>query len=543
MRLQTLNPKGLAPSIDATVLADNMAQIAINCVPVPGRMRPLKAPTFVEAPSKAGAVSIFLNQGTWLNWITPVSVCRSPVVNDQHGRIYFAGGDEFAPQYATAAMANAGIDWPGSSWDLGVPTPTVEPTLVVTGTITDDDPTKVETRYYLFTYVSAYGEEGPNGPVSLSVDVAPGQSVTVSNIPAVPSGNYNITHLRLYRTSTGSEDTDYQLVYPSAYSSGLIPLTASSIDDDCATASLGSVLATATYDMPPDDLHSMIELPNGSFAGLSGNTLCLSEPYQPHAWPVGYRVAITHTPLAHGAYGNYVLIATDGPAYLVSVPTPEAMSNPEKAEEGYACVAARGMVDMGYSLIYPAVDGLRMAGMTEMKLLTKDLIDPEDWKTMEPETIHAYNWNGRYVAFWDNTVTGTEGFIFDPATGDLTYHQVAATGGFTNQATGDLYVITTTGIELWDAGSALAQQWKGKKFFLPDVTGFTCGRVLAESYPLTFSFWSGGNLKKERTVSSSDPFKLPGGFKSKDCEYQVAGSVPWSLIAIATSEKELVSER
>jgi len=544
MRLQTVNPRGLAPSVDPMVLAENMAQVAINGIVEPGRMRPLKLPVVQEQPSKTGTVRSIFKHGTkWLNWITPVSVVKSPVAKDQWGRLYFAGGEGFGLQFATAEMANSGSDWPGATWDGGTPPPEQPVHLAVAGEITDDDPTKVEKRWYVPTYVSAYGEEGANGPPAGPVNVAPGQHVVITQLPAVPAGGrYNITHMRVYRTASGSEDTDYQMVRPTSHPEGLFALTLNEIIDDCASGDLGSVIATAEYDMPPDDLHSMIVLPCGAALGLSGNTVCVSVPYQLHAWPVRYRVALEHRAIAAGAYGNYVLVVTEGPSYLLAIPSPESMSPPEKAEEGYACVSGRGMVDMGYSLIYPAVDGLRMAGMTEMKLLTKGIIDHETWQSMGANTIHAYQWDGKYVAFWDENYTGTKGFVFDPATGDMTYHQVEASAGWTDPATGDLYLVTPDGIVLWDAGENMEQQWKGKLFFLADRTGFVCARVVAESYPLEFRFWSNGVLKRTREILSANPFKLPGGFLSQTVEYQVAGDAAWSVIMLATSEKEIVRE-
>lgn len=542
MRARTLNPKGMAPSIGPTVLADNAAQLALNGVLEPGRFRPLRAPSVAAQPSKAGDIlSLFKMNDTWLNWISLVSVCRSPIAQDDWRRLYFAGGDEFAPQYTTEALAMSGTDWPGVSYLLGIPAPTVTPGVAATGTITDDDPTLVETRYYVETYVSAYGEEGVNGPISAAVEVAPGQDVQLSGLSSVPAGNYNITHRRIYRTNTGSSATDFQLVRPSAYSSGLIPLTVTSVLDDCANGSLGGLLETEDNDLPPDDLHSMIALPCGSFAGLSGNQICFSEPYEPHAWPVGYRMSFDFDAVSVGAYGNYLLVTTTGAPYVIVGTHPSSMSVPERAEEGYACVSERGMVDMGYSLIYPSTDGLRYAGLDGVRLLTKDMITDKDWKALKPETIHAYLWEGKYVAFWDNTnAAETEGFIFDPATGDLTYHNVAATSGFADPVSGNLYVVTDDGICLWDDGDNMTAEWKGKKFELQDSFPLTHGRVLADGYPLTFLFWSNGRLKRTRVVSSSEPFTLPGGFETEKLEYQVSGTYSWTLIAVATSLKEIL---
>ena len=541
MRVRTTDPKGMAPSVGATILSESAAQLALDGVVEPGRFRPLREPVQVAQPSKAGTVlGLFKLGNTWLNWLYRVSVCRSPLANDQWKRLYFAGGDAFAPQYTTEVLALSGNDWPGVTYRLGVPAPVLIPGAVVIGDPTDDDPTLADTRYYVETYVSAYGEEGPPGPVSVEVVVAPGQTVQLSGLSSVPAGNYNITHRRIYRTNVGSSGAEFQLVLPSTYPDGLIPLAVAEVVDDCSSGALGGVMASADYDLPPEDLHSMIVLPCGALAGLSGNQICFTPPYQPHAWPVKYRMSFDFDGVALGAYGNYILVATTGAPYVVVGTNPESMSSPEKAEDGYGCVSARGMVDMGYSLVYPAVDGLRYAGLSGVRNLTADMITEKDWQALKPETIHAYLWDGKYVGFWDNTNTaGTHGFIFDPATGNLTYHNISATAGFNDPLTGDLYVLTAAGICLWDDGVARPATWKGKKFELQDSYPLTVARVFADGYPLTFSIWSNGRLKRQRTVVTSEPFKLPPG-ETKQLEYQVSGPYTWQMVAVATSERELL---
>lgn len=544
MRLRVTDPKGLAPSVDPLVLADNAAQVALDGVFEAGKFRPLREPVFQEEPSKTGDIqTIYKMNSTWLNWIHPVSVCRSPIANDEWRRLYFAGGDQFKPQMTTEDLAMSGDDWPGVSYDLGVPAPTTTPGVTVTGTVTDDDPTLEETLYYVECYVSAYGEEGPPGPVSSEVTVAPGQEVQLSGLANVPGGgSYNIAHRRIYRVNTGSSGADWQLVLPSAYAGGLIPLSVSSVLDDCSSASLGSVMVSADYDLPPEDLHSMIQLPCGAFAGLSGNQICFSEPYQPHAWPVKYRMSFDFDGVSIGGYGNYILVTTEGSPYVIVGTHPESMSTPERAEEGYACVSARGMVDMGYSLIYPAVDGLRYAGISGVKNLTDGKISEEDWRALKPDTIHAYLWQGKYVAFWDNSNSaGTEGFIFDPSTGDLAYHGVAATAGFRDPLTGLLSVVTDAGICLWDAGPQLSAVWKGKLFKLGDSIPLSCAQVLADGYPVTVRYWGDGRLKRTREVNSSKPFSLVQGFEPEELEFEVSGVYGWTMIALAPSERELIN--
>lgn len=532
MLIRVTSPRGLAPSVNPAVLADAMAQSAVNCVLGMGVISPLRATTVVAAATKAGEIkSIFPFAGKWLNWIDETAVCRNTIANDDWNRVYFADGVQ--PKYTVPDIATAGNDYPAVSYDLGIPAPTLAPNVAAAGDITDDDQTLVISRSYVVTYVSAYGEEGPPSPPSLLVDVAPGQTVDVTGLGVAPSGAFNIILKRIYRTNTGTSGTEFQLV-------ATIDVAAVDYSDAIESVSLGAVIPSVTWEPPPADLHHMITLPCGALAGLSGNELCFSEPYMPHAWPPEYRLSFDFKGTALGAFGNNIMVATEGVPYLVAGSHPEMMS-PERLEMGHACVAGRGMVDMGYAVIYPTVDGLMLAGMGDVRLLTKGLIDQRDWAALKPETIHAYLWDDKYVAFWTND-TGSGGFIFDPASGDLTYHVVEATAGYHDPLTGELYLCGPTGnIVSWNSGGLLLALWKSKRFMLPYPTNLSCGQVVADSYPLTAKFFADDALVHTQAVAGSDPFRLPGGFRALSYEIAVETTAEVTLMALASSMQELTS--
>ncbi len=394
------------------------------------------------------------------------------------------------------------------------------------------DQTLLEDRAYVYTFVSAYGEEGPPSPPSPLVTWSPGQTVAVSGMATAPAGNHNITQKRIYRTNTGSSGTDYQLV-------ATIAVALTTYTDAVASAALGSVLASTTWDAPPEDLHSLIALPCGALAGLAGNELCFSEPYLPHAWPPEYRLSFDLDGVALGAFGSNILVATDGVPYVVAGSHPENMT-PERLEEGYACVSKRGLVDMGYAVVYPAANGLMLVGLGQIRLLTEGLIDATDWQALAPETIHACMWDKKYVAFWSNG-TGTAGFVFDPATGDLVYHSIPATGGYHDPLTGKLYLVSAGQIATWNTGASLTAGWKSKRFKLSYPACCSCAQVAADAYPVTVKVYADGVLKHTQSVADARPFRLPTGFRADDYEIEVSGAVEVTMLAMATSMQELGS--
>jgi len=155
---------------------------------------------------------------------------------------------------------------------------------------------KTQTQYstsYIYTFVSAYGEEGPPSAASLVFDKVDGQTVTVSNMSTTAGSgagrtNTNITHKRIYRSNTGSNTTAFQFVAEITVAT----VTYSDVTDN---SSLAEIIPSTywigppnevTADYPTGSMAGLTAMPNGIFAGFTGKRLCFSEPYLPHAWPV-----------------------------------------------------------------------------------------------------------------------------------------------------------------------------------------------------------------------------------------------------------------
>ncbi|MGL4680870.1 MAG: hypothetical protein ACRCWC_16010, partial [Plesiomonas shigelloides] len=397
-----------------------------------------------------------------------------------------------------------------------------------TGTPTDSDPTLAESRTYVYTYVSAYGEEGPPSEPSALVAVLPGQTVDLAGMSAAPVGNYNVTHKRIYRTNTGSSTTEYQYV-------ATVLVGVASYNDSVAAASLGSVLASTTWDAPPSDLAGLITLPNGCLAGFSGNLLCFSEPYLPHAWPVSYQVPLDETIKAIGSYGNNILITTTGAPYLAQASAPGS-TVAEKLEMGYACVSKRGFVDIGYTCVYPAINGMMAAGMNGINLVTKGIFTQADWQAISPSTIHAYLHDSQVIGFFGNAGGG---FIYDPQTGDYTLHDVNASAGYHNPATGTLHIVSDGQIKQWEGGTAKTATWKSKAFTMPLPHNMACAQVFASAYPVTCKLYADGQLKHTQTVANVNPFRLPSGFLANRYEIEVSGANTVTAVHVASTMAEL----
>ncbi|MCY1165185.1 hypothetical protein D9M73_50850 [compost metagenome] len=181
--------RGAVPRISARLLNDNQAQRALNCKITSGRIDPLKGLGLVHTSDLAGTIATMyryrhLEAYNWLVWPRVVDVTRSPVAQDSLGRFYYTGDGE--PRMSTYADAiSGGGPYPAAGYVLGVtPPPAVMAIAVVGGALAD------ETRAYVYTFVTAYGEESGPSPALVKT--------------GKPDGSWNITGMSVALPNSGT---------------------------------------------------------------------------------------------------------------------------------------------------------------------------------------------------------------------------------------------------------------------------------------------------------------------------------------------------
>ena len=355
--LKLISFGGIAPQISPRLIGENIAQTAEDVLLDSGRLVPLRNNTDSYTLSTTGQNSIFKYEtgGTdyWLEWADEgVDVVLGPIAGDNTDRVYWTGEAASFARMANATLVTSGSgSYPRASYRLGIPIPEATATTSVSGT-DDGTQTKYSTSY-VYTFVSAYGEEGPPSAASTVFDKVDGQTVTISNMStSAGSGagrsNTNITHKRLYRSNTGSNTTAFQFVKE-------ITLATASTTDALNNSALGEVIPSTYWIGPPNEvsgdypdgpMKGLTAMPNGIFAGFTGKRLCFSEPYLPHAWPVAYRTTIEETIVGIEMAGQGLIVATEGTPYLIAGTDPQSMSV-VRIEASQACLSKTSMVDMG----------------------------------------------------------------------------------------------------------------------------------------------------------------------------------------------------
>ena len=527
---------GLKPLVDPVLLDVTDATVAKNTRLISGAIEPLLGTTALKALTKTGVHTIW-RYGTstveteyWLEFTEHCDVLRSPILDNQYGMVYWCG--EEYPKYAPNSLVISGTSYPGGSYKLGIPKPAA--TIGMSGTA-PSIAAQSETRTYVYTYVSAYGEEGQPSTACTPVVLDPTQPVNLDSMSVAPVGAYNITTKRIYRSSTVNSQAQFQFVAE-------IPVSQTTYTDTIAQSSLGEVLPSTLWSPPPAGMINMRNLGNGAMIGSVANTAYLSEPNLPHAWPNQYPTDWTIVGI--GVYGQTAILLTDSHPYALTGVDPAAMSISQLNLE-QACLSRESVVDASDSVMYASPDGLVGIDANGMTILTKQLFTRKQWQAYNPSSMIAAIYDNKYIAAY-TTTAGVNGLLVLDFSGqgavcvecdiNLTYPITAI---YADTRTDTLYFAQNGNIVRYDRGSALTYTWCSKTFRTPYPLNMTVGQVLAEAYPVTMKVYADGVLKATKSVANKEIFRLPGGFRALDWQIELSGTAKITQACIATSGEEI----
>jgi len=541
-KLQTFS--GQAPKVYARLLPDDMAQVATNCRLDSGRLEPWKensssSITFATGSISAATKSIYKHSSSvWIASNSEIDVARSPIAEDPHERIYITGGSSGFPQMTTAQIVGN-----STYYRLGIPKPADLTSVTLSPAASGNVNTEVpQSRSYIFTYISYYGEEGVNCDAEAAqvVDVHTDQTV-VLDFPPNPSGSYNLLKKRVYRTDANGT---YRFV-------GDVGIATDTFSDAVLDVNLGEEIPTITFDAPADDVSAdhpegpmlgLVSMPNGIFAGFAGQTVFFSEAFQPHAYPDEYKLTVKSDIVALAPLNTGLLVLTKEKPAIIQGLEPSSMSMME-VDSSLSCVAKRSVVDMGEFVMYSSPDGLVMATEGGLSLVTEQTFTRDQWQEYTPSSIVAFQWEGHYVAFYNNG-TESKGFIFDPRGGKNSFVKLDfyATAGFNDLESDSLYLVVGGSLVVFAEGSSNENfTWRGKKFYNPRPINPAVAKVECDSYSPnpTFKLYADGELKHTQTVTNSNTFRLPSGYKANEFEIELSGSVPINEVCVYESSEEI----
>lgn len=469
-------------------------------------------------------------------WFSSPNVChymRGFNATDTSERTYFTGEDK--PRVTDSVIgAISSPPYPTAWRYLGVPAPTAAITLTqdAAGTGTD------ERRFYVQTFVTDRGEESAPSPTN-SIVCKPGATINFNTLEAAPS-NHGITKRRFYRTQASETgEADFFLILEVS-SDTLTGVTDANLALGAAT------LATTGFLPPPADLKHLTPLWNGMAAGISGRSVRVCEPYKPYAWSIANELLTADsTPVALATFSSQLLILTNGKPRLATGGIPSAL-NDEALEFDASCVSARSPVSFGHGVVWASADGLAYYGQGGGRILTRDLLRPEQWRALFPETIIGAQYEGIYIGFYFDG-TAWKGFCIDPMNPSGIYFLSAGYQAVHyDRLRNSLYVYSGTTIKKWNADPAALMQAKftSKRFMSPKPVSMARLRVTAETYstapaPIALTIFADGAPIGLFAAYSDEPITLPSGIMAREWVIDVMTYDRVVAVEMATSIAEL----
>ena len=431
-----------------------------------------------------------------------------------------------------------------------------------------------DTRSYVVTWVSAYGEEGPpSDPVTATGKADDQWDIGMPTVSANDKGiDRNLRYFRIYRTvvSGSGVATYYKVADQDIWDTSDYADT--DADDVVASnATLESTLWTA----PPSDLKSIVQMANGIVAGFRENEVWFSEPYRPHAWPSVYALTTDYPVVGIGAANQALVVCTSGTPMTVSGVNPANLSV-SRYTAVEPCISRGSILSTTEGVYYASSNGLILARHGSVENITRGMLTRDKWQELiNRSAIRSARFGLSYYAFgtgvsgsfeptaFETTAFAQEdfsnaflGMLIDPTDQRVSFTRLASddavSGVQTDPWTGEVFVIRDGGVYWVDLGDETVADedfvWKSKVFQTTEITNFAAMKIYWQPQPVTpgsngtVKLYADGDLVFTKTIpASGELIRLPSGYKGALWQIVLESSLRITQVQMATSVKELAA--
>lgn len=415
------------------------------------------------------------------------------------------------------------------------------------GSMIHVDPDRViDTRFYVVTYVTDWGEESQPSDVSDMIEVDQNDQVTVT-IATAPPGR-NVVKWRLYRSNVGTQNAAFQFV------DEFLIINTTSYTDALKGEQLGEVCPTFSWAEPPvrldqgsaatikppkgadPFLRGLVGMPNGILAGFIDNFVAFCDPYHPYAWPVEYQITTEHPIVGLGVFGQTLFVGTMGHPYLISGADSASMSA-QKLPHFQACVSRRSIVGVGDGVVYASPDGLCFASSRGVELLTQGLFSREDWQAMRPSMITAAEHEGVYY-FW----TDVNCWALDFTAKKLGHVMDAAvTAVYRDTLSDHLFAVVGADVVKLFASARRTGRWRSGTMVMQSQVALAWVQADGDQsalVPATVRWYGDGQLRHTAVLHDITPQRLPPG-RWLEHEVEIESAARLTKVVLVSSTAEL----
>jgi len=301
--------------------------------------------------------------------------------------------------------------------------------------------------------------------------------------------------------------------------------------DDFNSKKLTDNLVSDEWIAPPEDLEGLTVIQNNILAGFVRNSLYLTEPDQPHAWPEAYiKVLDVNIVAIRALSGIGAVILTEKNPYILTGSDPATMTL-QKVDTLYPCISARGAVSMNFGVLYPTYEGLALYSPTAgAQLVTAPVYNADEWvAAYDPTTLVGVYYDNSYFA---SHSTGSFVYMYSREDGgSFVKCDDIFTAAYNDAVNGKVYLAmgTSGDIYQWDNPDEPYQtaEWKSKVLLTQDYNNIGAARVKADytdTPTITFTLWADGVEVYSNQVYNDEIFRLPRGYRSDTFEVAIEGN-------------------
>ena len=241
----------------------------------------------------------------------------------------------------------------------------------------------LESRAYAYTWLSAYGEEGPPSPPTLLNGWSNGTwTLGLWQPPPADLGiERNLATINIYRTVPGSGGATVFFFVAN------VPIGTASYVDTLANnvVALASQLTSTSWFPPPENLQGLKVMQNGMIAGFIGTEVWFCEPFRPHAWPPSYVLTVDFPIVGLGLSNGALIVATGSVPFVITGSAPSQMTQ-QKCSLANPCASRASIIDGDGAVSYMSPNGLIQVTGAGVATNTTDLwFTREQWQQLTPQ--------------------------------------------------------------------------------------------------------------------------------------------------------------
>lgn len=394
-----------------------------------------------------------------------------------------------------------------------------------------------ETRAYTYTYRNTWEEESAPAPAE-TISLTYIQTVRIEVTPGVFTGYRPFDSYQLYRTygANGS----------------YLPLTMISpgpvfMDGFANPDPGGEALQSTNWTPAPTGLQGIDLTANGWFVAFKGNTLYMSEPYRPHAWP--YNMTFPKNIRGVRVGQQSIVVTTAEGVHIVAGAHPSAAQS-IKLSIPQAGIAARSMTNVDDAVAYASRDGFVMvAGSSASAQMSQQLFDRDTWKRyvgtqLSDASIRFAYHDGALVSTSATTVSTpgeVQGFLLrmEDDAGSLTRLSSRYDSTFYLPVADSLYYSSGSAVYQFRGGDPMQFDWWSRDYIFPMQETFGAGYIRCTG-TVDLEVYADDVLVATKAGLSTGHFRLHGQMPRKlKWSYRLRGTGEVFEFFLARSMMEL----